>query len=207
MVERLVLASGNKGKLKEFHQLCAPLGLHIVAQSELGISEADEPYETFVENALAKARHASRAAGLPALADDSGICVPALGGAPGVRSARFAEAAPTRQAQDEKNNQHLLQLLASSADRSAYYTCVIVLVRHPKDPQPLIAQGHWEGVITDQPRGEGGFGYDPYFYLPTLKRTAAEISEHEKNQLSHRGQAMMQLVEQMRGQGLIGTDR
>jgi XTP/dITP diphosphohydrolase len=199
----LVLASGNPGKLREFRQLCEPLGLvlTIVPQSELGIPEAEEPHGTFVENALAKARHASRASGLPAFADDSGICVAALDGAPGVHSARFAamaDDAGNRDAQDARNNAKLIELLADKTDRSAHYTCVIVLVRHANDPEPLIAEGRWHGEIIAAPRGEGGFGYDPYFFLPALKKTAAEMPAHEKNMISHRGKALGVLAARLR---------
>lgn len=186
----LVIASSNRGKLAEFSRLLEPLGFCIKLQSELGISEADEPHQTFVENALAKARHASRASGLPALADDSGICVPALGGAPGVLSARFAGEPKS----DAANNAKLLRDLASYADKSAYYYCVLVYVRHADDPQPLIAEGRWDGELSDQPRGEGGFGYDPHFMLTSLGKSAAELSPEEKNLLSHRGQALRALV-------------
>lgn len=180
--------------MREFRQLCAPLGLNLIAQSELGISEAEEPHCTFIENALAKARHASLASGLPAIADDSGICVSALGGAPGVRSARFATASGDRALQDTRNNTKLVELLAQQSDRSAHYTCVIVLLRHADDSEPLIAEGRWAGEIIDEPRGEGGFGYDPYFYLPALNKTAAELPADTKNAISHRGKALAQLA-------------
>ena len=202
-----VLASGNPGKLREFRQLCEPLGWKIVSQSDLGISEAAEPHGTFVENALAKARHAARASGKPAFADDSGICVDALGGAPGVHSARYAapvvtsarnaDAAEGRDTQDARNNTKLIASLVDNADRRAHYTCVIVLVRHADDPEPLIAEGRWHGEIITTPRGEGGFGYDPYFFLPALSKTAAELSAAEKNNISHRGLALAQLASQL----------
>jgi XTP/dITP diphosphohydrolase len=195
---RLVLASGNPGKLREFRQLCEPLGVSIIAQAELGIAEAEEPHCTFIENALAKARHASRASGLPAFADDSGLCVNALGGAPGVRSARFADAADDRETQDARNNAKLIETLAGKADRSAHYTCVIVLVRHADDPEPLIAEGRWQGEIIDTPHGDGGFGYDPYFFLPALNKTAAQLPALEKNAISHRGNALAQLAVKLR---------
>jgi XTP/dITP diphosphohydrolase len=199
---RLVLASGNPGKLREFRQLCEPLGVTIIPQSQLGIAEADEPHCTFVENALAKARHASRAAGMPAFADDSGICVSALGGAPGVHSARFADAdaAGDRESQDTRNNAKLIALLDGKPDRSAHYICVIVLVRHAGDPEPLIAEGRWHGEIIATPRGVGGFGYDPYFWLPALDRTAAQLAADEKNRISHRGQALTQLAARLRSE-------
>ena len=204
-MDRLVLASGNPGKLREFRQLCAPLGVTIIAQSELGIADADEPHCTFVENALAKARHASRAAGLPAFADDSGICVAALGGVPGVRSARFADGVETdRATQDARNNAKLVALLAGKVDRRAHYTCVIVMVRCADDPEPLIAEGRWAGEIIAVPRGTGGFGYDPYFFLPVLGRTAAEIAPDEKNAISHRGKALAVLLRQLAAQNEAG---
>ncbi len=197
-LERLVLASGNPGKLREFRQLCEPLGVSIVAQAELGIAEAEEPHGTFIENALDKARHASRASGLPAFADDSGLCVNALGGAPGVRSARFADAADDRATQDARNNAKLMDLVADKVDRHAHYTCVIVLVRHADDPEPLIAEGRWQGEIIDTPRGDGGFGYDPYFFLPALNKTAAQLPALEKNAISHRGKALAALAAKLR---------
>ncbi|HXF68088.1 MAG TPA: RdgB/HAM1 family non-canonical purine NTP pyrophosphatase [Burkholderiales bacterium] len=202
-MRRLVLASGNPGKLREFRQMLAPLGIEVVPQSELGIAEAHEPHGTFVENALAKARHASLHSGLPAFADDSGICVEALDGAPGVYSARFAAsppgaAAPAREEQDRLNNEKLVALLRGRADRRAHYYCVIVLVRHAGDPEPLIAEGRWHGEVVAEPRGANGFGYDPHFLVPELGRTAAELAPEEKNALSHRGQAMRRLVELLR---------
>ncbi len=188
---KLVIASNNPGKLREIGELLAPLTINVASQSEFNISEADEPHITFVENALAKARHASRCSGLPALADDSGICVSALGGAPGVNSARYAGEPKS----DERNNLKLIESLKNQTDRHAYYYCVIVLVRHANDPQPLIVDGSWHGEIIDQPRGTGGFGYDPYFYLPEFGRTSAELTAEQKNQISHRGQALAKLVE------------
>ena len=198
-MRRLVLASNNPGKLREFRQMLAPLGMEIVPQSELGIAEAEEPHGTFVENALAKARHASRASGLAAFADDSGICVAALGGAPGVQSARYAnEAGGSREDQDARNNRKLIEALRDKSDRRAHYYCVIVLVQHPADPEPLIAEGRWQGEVIATPRGTGGFGYDPYFLLPGLNRTAAELMPDEKNAISHRGRAMQRLVEMLK---------
>jgi XTP/dITP diphosphohydrolase len=199
-MRRLVLASSNPGKVAEFRQMLAPLGIEVVAQSELGIPEADEPHGTFVENALAKARHASDRAGLPAFADDSGICANALAGAPGVRSARYAEgpAGAPRAEQDALNNRKLIAALEGKADRRAHYYCVIVLVRAAGDPEPLIAEGRWQGEVIATPRGEGGFGYDPYFLVPALGRTAAELMPDEKNAVSHRGRAMQRLVEMIR---------
>ena len=198
MISRLVLASGNPGKLREFRALCEPLGITIEPQSAFHVSEADEPHHSFVENALAKARHASRATGLPALADDSGICVEALGGAPGVHSARYAEGAAPREEQDARNNARLVEALKGQANRRAHYTAVIVLVRRLDDVEPLIAEGRWYGEIIDTPRGQGGFGYDPYFYLPALGKTSAELAPEHKNRISHRGIAMARLVEMLR---------
>ncbi len=195
MINKIVIATGNPGKLREIAAILAPLAIEVVPQTALGVSEAEEPHATFVENALAKARHASRATGLPALADDSGICVAALNGAPGVHSARYAEGAVTvREAQDRRNNEKLIAALAGQADRRAHYLCVIVLVRHADDPEPLIAEGRWHGEVIDTPRGDGGFGYDPYFLLPALGRTAAELESAHKNAVSHRGQALAQLA-------------
>ena len=187
---KLVVASNNPGKLREFDALLAPLGWEIIPQTALNVPECEEPHGTFVENALAKARHASAATGLPALADDSGICVHALGGAPGVYSARYAGEPKS----DQRNNEKLIEELAGQADRSAHYVCVLVFVRRPDDPQPLIAEGEWHGEIVDSPRGEGGFGYDPYFLLADEGVTAAELPAEEKNSRSHRGKALTKLV-------------
>jgi XTP/dITP diphosphohydrolase len=198
-MNRLVLASGNPGKLREFRRMLAPLGVEVVPQSELGIPDAEEPHETFLENALAKARHASRASGLPAFADDSGICVAALNGAPGVLSARYAGAvAGSREEQDRRNNEKLIAELRGGSNRSAHYYCVIVLVRHAADPEPLIAEGRWCGEVADIPRGSNGFGYDPFFYVPALGMSAAELAPDVKNAVSHRGQALRRLVELLR---------
>jgi XTP/dITP diphosphohydrolase len=194
MTKTLVLASNNAGKLKEFGQMLAPLGFDVRPQGEFNVPEAEEPHPTFVENALAKARHAARLTGLPALADDSGVCANALGGAPGVYSARYAGEPKS----DTRNNQKLIADLAAQADKSAYYYCVLVFVRHADDPQPVIAEGRWDGEIIAAARGEGGFGYDPYFWLPAQRKTAAELSADEKNRLSHRGQALRVLVEKLR---------
>ena len=191
--KRLVIASGNRGKIAEFARLLEPLGYQLTPQSELGISEADEPFLTFVENALAKARHASRQSGLPAMADDSGICVPALDGAPGVLSARFAGEPKS----DEANNAKLVDMLKAYEDKSAYYYCVLVYVRHADDPQPVIAEGRWDGEFIASARGQGGFGYDPHFWLPALGKTAAELAPEEKNLLSHRGQALRDLADRL----------
>ncbi|HUO43818.1 MAG TPA: RdgB/HAM1 family non-canonical purine NTP pyrophosphatase [Burkholderiales bacterium] len=200
-MKKIVIASNNLGKLNEIAALLAPLDIEIVPQSALGVSEADEPHDTFIENALAKARHASSQTGLLALADDSGICVDALGGAPGVRSARFADGpAGGREAQDERNNRKLLELLADKSDRRAHYCCAVVLLRHADDPQPLIGEGEWHGEIARAPRGSGGFGYDPLFWVPELGRTGAELKPEEKNRISHRGQALAALVARLRSQ-------
>ncbi len=188
--QRLVLASGNAGKLREFRRLLAPLGIDIVAQSELGIPEAEEPHATFVENALAKARHASVHASLPALADDSGICVRALDGAPGVQSARYAGEPKS----DARNNARLIAMLRGVTDRSAHYVCVLTLLAHERDPEPIIAQGAWHGTIVDEPKGTGGFGYDPHFLDPATGLTAAELPLERKNELSHRGKALRVLI-------------
>lgn len=193
-MKKLVLASNNNGKLREFQALLAPLGWEVIPQAALGVGEAEEPHVTFVENALAKARHAAAHTGLPALADDSGICVAALGGAPGVYSARFAGEPKS----DENNNALLLEKLAGEEDRRAHYVCVLVLVRNAEDPQPLIAEGEWHGEIAPAPRGSGGFGYDPYFLLPELGQTAAELNPTLKNTLSHRGAACRHLIERLR---------
>jgi XTP/dITP diphosphohydrolase len=187
---KLVLASNNHGKLREFGQLLAPLGFTVIPQAALGIAEADEPHPTFLENALAKARHAARLAGLPALADDSGLCVAALRGAPGVYSARFAGEPKS----DARNNEKLVAALAGQSDRRAHYVCVLAFVRHADDPQPLIAEGEWHGEIVAEPRGEGGFGYDRYFWIADAGCTVAEFDAAEKNRRSHRGQAMAQLA-------------
>jgi XTP/dITP diphosphohydrolase len=194
MTQRLILASNNAGKLKEFAQLLEPIGFTLHPQGEFNVPEADEPHATFVENALEKARHAARLTGLPALADDSGVCVNALGGAPGVYSARYAGEPKS----DARNNARLIADLAPRVDKSAYYYCVLVYVRHADDPQPVIADGRWNGQIIDTPRGANGFGYDPYFLLPALGKTAAELDAHEKNAISHRGQALRLLVEKLR---------
>lgn len=201
---KAVLASGNAGKLKELGELLEARGLTLISQGALGIDAAEETGCTFIENALLKARHASALSGLPAIADDSGIAVDALGGAPGVHSARFAGP----DADDEKNNRKLLlELKARSAlvegrdpapgQSTAHYHCVIVMLRHAEDPTPLIASGRLDGQITSQPRGTNGFGYDPYFYLPAQGVTAAELAPAQKNRISHRGQAVTDLLRQL----------
>lgn len=197
-MQKLVLASNNAGKLREFGQLLATLDFEVVPQSAFAVPEADEPYVTFVENALAKARHCARLTGLPALADDSGLCVHALGGAPGVRSARYASFGTTQPKSDARNNEHLLQELAPHQDRRAHYVAVLVFVRHADDPQPLIAEGEWHGEILTVPRGDGGFGYDPLFFVPELGASAAELAPEQKNAISHRGKALRLLMEKLR---------
>ena len=193
--DRLVIASNNKGKIAELADLLAPLGLTPVAQGELGVGEAEEPAVTFVENAILKARHAARITGLPALADDSGLAVDALSGAPGVRSARYAGEA----ASDEDNLRALLDALKGvpEARRTAQFHCVLVYLRHADDPTPLICHGRWPGSILPQPRGEGGFGYDPVFLVPETGTSAAELSRAEKGRISHRGQALALLLDQL----------
>jgi len=185
-----VLASNNAGKLREFRRLLEPLGYEVIPQAELGVAPADEPHVTFIENALAKARHASAHTGLPALADDSGICVDALGGAPGVHSARYAR----EPASDARNNAALVAALAGVNDRRAHYYCVLVLVRRADDPQPIVAEGIWHGTVIDTPRGSGGFGYDPHFEDVQSGLTGAELPLARKNDISHRGQAMRSLI-------------
>ena len=197
-MKRLVLASGNAGKARELHRLLEPLGLEVLPQSTFGVPPVDEPYPGFIENALHKARHAARHTGLPALADDSGLCVAALGGEPGVHSARYA-GEPTS---DARNNALLLERLTGIADRRAYFYCVLVLVRSATDPRPLIADGEWHGEILAEPRGQAGFGYDPLFLVPELGQTAAELDEALKNTLSHRGAAMRHLLDRLRSHPL-----
>ena len=179
--------------MREFRQLLAPLNITVQSQAELGIPAAAEPFFTFAENALAKARHASHLSDLPTLADDSGICVSALQNRPGVHSARYA-ATENEPANDARNNAKLLTELKNQTNRAAHYVCALVLVRSANDPTPLVVECRWDGEIIDQPRGSNGFGYDPYFYLPSLGKTVAELSPAEKNRLSHRGQALQQLL-------------
>ncbi|WP_417595935.1 RdgB/HAM1 family non-canonical purine NTP pyrophosphatase [Oceanospirillum sp.] len=199
MSQKLVLASGNKGKLKEFGEVLAPLGFEVVPQSEYNVPEVDETGLTFIENALLKAREASRISGQPAMADDSGIEVDALNGAPGIYSARFSGEGAT----DAKNNAKLLEELQGlpQSKRTARYWCVLVYLRHANDPTPIIAQGSWEGRILEAPEGEGGFGYDPLFYIENLNCTAASMEPEEKNKHSHRGKATLDLVSQLKARG------
>jgi XTP/dITP diphosphohydrolase len=198
MLSRLVIASNNPGKIREFSAMLSPLGIEVVPQADHGVPEADEPHPTFVENALAKARQASRYTGLAALADDSGVCVDALQGAPGVRSARYAGGGSGREDQDRRNNEKLLQALGDGKDRRAHYCCVLALLRYPDDPRPLIVEAEWHGEILDSPRGAGGFGYDPLFLIPQLGKTGAELGADEKNRISHRGRALAELVTKLR---------
>jgi XTP/dITP diphosphohydrolase len=193
-LKKIVIASNNPGKLRELRALLAPLGFDAVAQGELGVGEAEEPHDTFLENALAKARHASRATGLPALADDSGLCVEALGGEPGVHSAYFAGRDGTREERDARNNAQLLERLAGATNRSAFYYCVLVLVKSAEDPVPVVADGRWHGAIALSPRGSGGFGYDPCFVPAGSRLTAAELAAEEKNRASHRALALAALA-------------
>jgi XTP/dITP diphosphohydrolase len=192
-MHKLVLASNNAGKVKEFQALLMPLHFEVIPQGALGIPAAEEPHHTFVENALAKARHASSASGLPALADDSGICAHALDGKPGVHSARYAG----EHANDAANNQKLISELNNQSDRGAHYVCALVLVNSADDPNPLIVEASWHGVIVDEARGLNGFGYDPHFFLPELGKTAAELDPTQKNLISHRGQALRELISQL----------
>ena len=193
-MQKLVLASNNAGKVREFQALLAPLNFQVLPQGELGIPSAEEPHHTFVENALAKARHASVASELPALADDSGICVHALNGQPGVLSARYAG----EPANDAANNQKLVQELKNQVNRGAHYVCALVFVNSANDPEPVIVQARWYGMIVDEPKGTHGFGYDPYFFLPELGLAVAELDPAKKNSISHRGQALRQLIEQLK---------
>ena len=193
----VVLASNNAGKLREFSAILRNAGIRMVTQGELGVSEAEEPHATFVENAIAKARHASMQTGRPALADDSGLCVPALGGAPGVYSARYASMGGGEKS-DLANNFRLISQLEQIADRRAYYVAVLVYLEGPEDPCPLVAEGRWHGEIVTSPRGENGFGYDPYFWLPEQQCTVAELDPDEKNRSSHRARALQKLLGQLR---------
>lgn len=201
---QLVLASNNQGKLAEFKQLFeqANLEITVIPQGQLGIEDAIEDGLSFIENALIKARHASRISGLPAIADDSGLCVPILGGQPGIYSARFAQdEASFSQHKDLANNQKLLRLLEPHRNTNepiiGQFVCVLALVRHANDPLPVIAQGIWQGEILPAPQGELGFGYDPLFWVPSVQKSAAEMHKADKNRISHRGQAMQQLLMQL----------
>jgi XTP/dITP diphosphohydrolase len=189
-MKKLVIASNNPGKLREIARILEPLAIEAVPQSDFGVPDCPEPHVSFIENCLAKARHASAHTGLPALADDSGICVDALNGAPGVYSARYAGEPRS----DARNNEKLVAALRGEANRRAHYYCVMVYLRYPDDPEPIIAEGRWHGEIIDIPRGSGGFGYDPYFLVPEYGKTGAELDADTKNALSHRGQALRELV-------------
>jgi len=191
--KKIVLASCNAKKINECCALFSSFAIELIPQNKLGVLPIDEPYDTFIENALHKARHTSHITELPALADDSGLCVPSLNGFPGIYSARFAG----KIASDEANNQLLLEKMRTITKRDAYYYCALVLVRHPKDPSPLIAEGIWSGKIGEEPRGKNGFGYDPLFYLPAIDLTVAEIDLMLKNQLSHRAQAFKVLLDKI----------
>ncbi|WP_409308011.1 RdgB/HAM1 family non-canonical purine NTP pyrophosphatase [Pectobacterium sp. B1J-3] len=195
-MQQVVLATGNPGKVRELASLLADFGLDIVAQTELGVDSAEETGLTFIENAILKARHASQIAGLPAIADDSGLAVDALGGAPGIYSARYAGV----DASDQQNLDKLLDTLKAvpDAQRGASFHCVLVYLRHANDPTPLVCHGSWKGVLKHAPTGSGGFGYDPIFFVPALGKTAAELTREEKNAQSHRGQAMRLLLDALR---------
>jgi len=193
-MKKLVLASNNPGKLREFSQLLAPLDFEVLPQAHFEIPEAEEPHHTFLENALEKARHAARLSGLSALADDSGLCVEALGGAPGVYSAHYAGVPKS----DQRNNARLLAELAGQVNRRAHYVCVLVLVRHPDDPQPIVVEGEWHGEILAAPRGTGGFGYDPLFRGAGCDQASAEMTAEQKNAISHRGKALQLLIARLR---------
>jgi XTP/dITP diphosphohydrolase len=191
-MKKLVLATGNPGKVRELANLLADFGFDVVAQTELGVDAADETGLTFIENAIIKARHAAQVTGLPAIADDSGVSVDILGGAPGIYSARYAGL----EASDQANLEKLLETMKSvpKAQRQAQFNCVLVYMRHAEDPTPIVCHGRWPGEITFRPAGEGGFGYDPIFYIPELGCTAAELSHEQKSLISHRGQALTQLL-------------
>lgn len=192
-MNKLVLASGNKGKLREFNALFGRRSIEVIPQTALNVTQAEEPYDTFLENALAKARNAARQTGLPAMADDSGITAEALNGEPGVKSARWAG----EHGNDADNNAKLVKALAGVLDRRAHYTCVLVAVKSATDPEPIVVDARWDGEVIDEPRGTGGFGYDPYFLVPEFGRTAAELTPEEKNDVSHRGRAMRLMLEEI----------
>ncbi len=196
-MKQIVIASGNPGKLREIARILEPLGIEARPQDAYGVPDCPEPHVTFIENCIVKARNAAAHTGLPALADDSGICVHALNGAPGVYSARYAGEPKS----DARNNEKLIAALRGVADRRAHYYCVMVYLRYADDPQPIIAEGVWHGEIIDEPRGDGGFGYDPYFWVPEFGLTGAEMRMEDKNAVSHRGQALRALAEKLRAAG------
>jgi XTP/dITP diphosphohydrolase len=196
--KKIVLASNNAGKVKEFNSLLSPIGIEVIPQGLLGIPSCEEPFPSFVENAITKARHASKLSGLPALADDSGICVDALNGLPGVLSARFALSDQKKDPSDQDNNALLIKQLMGINQRSAHFTCTLVYLESADDPEPLIAVGKWHGQIIDSPKGASGFGYDPLFLIPELGKTAAELSPEEKNKMSHRALALEQLMQSLK---------
>ncbi|SEA90110.1 XTP/dITP diphosphatase [Alkalimonas amylolytica] len=200
-MKQLVLATGNQGKVKELAAILAPFACTVSPQSEFKLTDADETGLSFVENAMIKARHAALHTGLPAIADDSGLAVDALKGAPGIYSARFAGEG----ASDADNVNKLLHALnqVPTQQRQAQFHCVLVFMRHAEDPTPIISHGSWQGIIHHQPQGQGGFGYDPVFFLPELNCTAAELRKEQKQQLSHRGQALRQLLGQLQQQGYL----
>jgi XTP/dITP diphosphohydrolase len=206
-VNRIVIASNNPGKVRELSALLRPLGIEAVPQSEFAVPDAEEPHFTFLENALAKARHASNMTGLPALADDSGLCVPVLFGEPGVHSANYAGHEGSREERDARNNAKLVQQLKVTRDRAAFYYCVLVLVRYRDDPTPVVADGAWHGEIVLEPRGANGFGYDPYFLVRDKSLTAAELPGQEKNRLSHRGKALAALAAKLADSARLDAGR
>lgn len=197
-MQTIVLATNNQGKVKELHSLLASAGLKVISQNEFNVPDADETGLTFVENAILKARHAAKLTGLPAIADDSGLVVDALDGAPGIYSARYAGV----HGNDKQNIVKLLEALKHVTDdkRTAYFYCALVFIRHADDPTPIICLGQWQGKIIANEQGNGGFGYDPVFYLPELGCTAAELTHEQKNKISHRGQALQQLLTQLKNQ-------
>ena len=197
-MNKVVIASNNPGKLRELSALLEPLGIEAAPQGDFAVPEAEEPHSTFLENALAKARHAANLAGMPALADDSGLCVPALFGEPGVHSAYYAGREGSREERDARNNLKLVEQLRAAADRGAFYYCALVLVRHFDDPTPVVADGTWRGEIVFEPRGANGFGYDPHFLVSGTGLTAAQMAPAEKNRASHRGRALAALAAKLR---------
>ncbi|WP_392560347.1 XTP/dITP diphosphatase [Orbus mooreae] len=194
-MKKIVLATNNQGKVKELQELLASAGFNVVAQSEYQVPDADETGLTFIENAIIKARHTAALTGLPAIADDSGLAVDALGGAPGIYSARYSGEGAT----DQKNNQKLLEALSNvpPEKRTAYFYCALVFMRHANDPTPIICLGKWNGTILNAPSGQGGFGYDPLFYVPELGCSAADLTREHKSKISHRGQALTELMKKL----------